>query len=148
MTWEDPYLQHIEEIIAVYGHAVQYVGGDPATKTRPIAYTVGLHVRPYRDYELAVSGLEAEESVGVLNALAMVLVDRRLQPADGLEIDGILQHGLGLRLRAVSRPEELGVIGALYDAIPPVWQAVWPDRENRWPGDNAYGLSDRVQSLL
>jgi hypothetical protein len=41
--------------IAQHGHAVQCVGGDPVTGERPFAYTVGLHTRPDREYELALS---------------------------------------------------------------------------------------------
>ena len=148
MTWEDAYLRHVATVIAANGHTVQYVGGDPTMGVPPLAYTVGLHTRPGRAYELAFAGGGPDLSTKVLNSLAIWLADRGVEPADGLEIDGLLQGGLGLRLRLASRPEDLGVIHAIYGTTPPVWQALWPDRNDRFPGDAHYDLSVTVQPLL
>ena len=148
MMWEDAYLRRIHEVIAEHGHAVQYVRGDPETGAPPFGYTVGLHQRPGHDYELAVAGLGPEASVGVLKSLAEALRESDTQPSDGLEIGGLLEHGLALRLRPVSHPEDLGVIGVVYGAIPPVWQVLWPDPANRFPGDPEYNMAHRLQPML
>ncbi|MFJ6901543.1 DUF4262 domain-containing protein [Streptomyces hokutonensis] len=148
MTWENAYLRYVAAVIAGHGHAVQYVGGDPTMGVPPFAYTVGLHTRPGRAYELAFAGGGPDLSTTVLNSLAIALADRGVEPADGLEIGGLLQGGLGLRLRMVSRPEDLGVIHAIYGTTPPVWQALWPDRNGRFPGDAHYGPPATAQPLL
>ncbi|MFD8716913.1 DUF4262 domain-containing protein [Streptomyces sp. NPDC059629] len=148
MTSGDPYLNHVVRIIVEHGYAVQYVHGDPATGARSLAYTVGLHARPNCGYELAVSGLSAETSHGLLNVLAATLADGRLDPSGGLEVGKVLQDGLALQLRPVSRPEELGIIHAIYGITPSVWQAVWPDRHGRFPDDARCRLPKGTQALL
>ncbi|GAA3838467.1 hypothetical protein GCM10022403_083700 [Streptomyces coacervatus] len=148
MMLEDTYLRAIKAIIANYGHAVQYVGGDPETGARPFAYTIGLHRSGGRDYELAVSGLGPAASAGVLDLLAEALSENDTPPSAGLQVRNLLELGLDLRLRLVSHPEELGVIRLVYGAAPTVWQALWPDLANRFPGDPAYDLADELQELL
>ncbi|MFE2181101.1 DUF4262 domain-containing protein [Streptomyces sp. NPDC059455] len=148
MTNIDPYLRRVEGIIAHHGHAVQYVGGDPDTGAPPFAYTVGLHTRPDRDYELALSGLRAETSHALLNTLTTALADCDSAAADGLEISGVLQEGLAIRLRPVSRPEDLGIIYAIYRTTPPVWQALWPDQRGHFPDDDRCLLPPQAQALL
>lgn len=148
MTIRSPYLRRVTEIIMQHGHAVQYVPGDLDTGTRPFAYTVGLHAQDNRGYELAVSGLDAETSHGLLNTIPHTLADHSLEPIDGLELDGVLKDGLLLRLRPVSHPERLAIIAALYDAPPVVWQALWPDRHGRFPNDDQLVQPWRAQPLL
>ncbi|WP_416968221.1 DUF4262 domain-containing protein [Streptomyces sp. 4F14] len=123
----DAYLRRVKEIIVRHGRAVQYVQDDSRFGAHPFAYTVGLHTRPDYDYELAVTGLDGESSSLLLDTLADVLATRHLTPTDGLEISGILPGTLTLRLRRVERPEDLGIIHAVYGTTPPIWQAVWPD---------------------
>ncbi|MFF4257928.1 DUF4262 domain-containing protein [Streptomyces sp. NPDC001663] len=148
MMFEAIYLRHIEEIVAEYGHAVQYVGADSETRARPFAYTVGLHREGNRDYELAISGLGPHASAGVLDLLAEALQASGTRPSNGLEVGNLLVGNLDLRLRPVSHPEALGTIRALYGTTPPVWQALWPDVGNWFPGDPGYDLADHVQVLL
>ncbi|MEV7395006.1 DUF4262 domain-containing protein [Streptomyces sp. NPDC091215] len=148
MTSGDPYLHRVVGIITEYGYAVQYVHGDPVTGARPFAYTIGLHTRPHCGYELAVSGLNAETAHGLLNVLAATLVDGGLDPTDGMEVGGVLQDGLALQLRLVSRPEEFGIIHAIYGITPPAWQAVWPDQHGRFPDDARCRLPQGTQTPL
>ncbi|MFJ3779803.1 DUF4262 domain-containing protein [Streptomyces sp. NPDC090075] len=148
MTSGDPYLNRVTGIIAKHGYAVQYVHSDPATGARPFAYTIGMHRRPNCGYELAVSGLPAETSHGLLNVLAATLTNGGLDPADGLEILGVLQDGLALQLRPVGCTEDLGVIHAVYGNAPLVWQAIWPDQHGRFPGDARCRLPEGAQPLL
>ncbi|MFF1679469.1 DUF4262 domain-containing protein [Streptomyces sp. NPDC058256] len=148
MTSSDPYLRRVAEVISQHGYAVQYVAGNPDIGARPFAYTVGLHALPSRGYELAVSGLDDQTSHQLLNTLAATLADGRLAPADGLEVSGVLQEELALRLRPVSRPEDLGIIYALYGDTPPVWQALWPDQGRQFPDDAHFGLPAYAQPLL
>jgi hypothetical protein len=148
MTWEDSYLRHVAAVISEHGHAVQYVGGDPTMGEPPFAYTVGLHTRPGRPYELAFAGGGPDLSTKVLNSLAIGLADRDVEPTEGLEIGGLLRGGLALRLRPVSRPEDLGVIHAIYGTTPSVWQALWPDRNGRFPRDARYSLPATTQPML
>jgi len=137
----DAYLHRVKETIARHGRAVQYVHGDLQLGAHPFAYTIGLHTLPGCDYELAVTGLQAQASAVLLDTLAHVLTVNGLAPADGLEIGGILSGPLTLRLRPVEHPEDLGIIRAVYGTIPPVWQAVWP-------ADIADPSSPWVQLLL
>lgn len=83
----------------------------------------------------------------MLNSLAEALSEDGAPPTDGLEVSGLLERGLALRLRLVSHPENLGVIGVVYGVLPPVWQALWPDPDNKFPGDPAYNTG-YLQSLL
>lgn len=106
-------------IIAEDGDAVQCVGGNVAAGQRPFAYTVGLDIASDGGYELALSGLDPETATSVLHSLAAALAERRLKPAEGIEVNDALSHGYALRLRSVSRPEEFGIINALYGATPP-----------------------------
>ncbi|MEU6355686.1 DUF4262 domain-containing protein [Streptomyces sp. NPDC047072] len=143
-----PYLQRVAGIVAQHGYAVQYVGGNPGTGARSFAYTVGLHTQPGRDYELAASGLSAETSHSLLHTLAVALVDQGFEPIEGLQVSGLLQGGLDLRLRQVDRPEDLGIVHALYGVTPTLWQAVWPDKYNRFLGDAHCQLPSESQPLL
>lgn len=144
----DPYLHRVADTIDKHGYAVQFVTGDPDTGARPFAYTVGLHISPGHRYEIAVSGLDMQTSRNLLNALA-VLASRGLTPANGLEISHDLPwEGMVLRLRGASRPRRLGVIHALYGQTPYVWQALWPDRHSRFPGDLLCCLPVEAQPML
>lgn len=84
----------------------------------------------------------------MLHALATALAERRLTPTDEIEINGVLSDGYALRLRSVSRPEDFGIINALYGATPPVYQALWPDLHHGFPGDPGCCLPMLVQPLL
>jgi hypothetical protein len=146
MIWQRRYLAEMAAVIDRYGHAVQYVLDDVETGAPSFAYTVGLHVDSERGYELAVSGLPPNVSVGLLNELAIALAGRHV--AEGLEVHDLLQDGVALHLRQVTRPEGLTIIHAFYNAIPPVWQALWPDRGGHYPGETGYTLPATAQTLL
>ncbi|MET8983255.1 DUF4262 domain-containing protein [Streptomyces sp. NPDC004539] len=144
----DTYLRLVEGIIAREGHAVQYVYGSPGAGARPFAYTIGLHTLPDHDYELAVSGLDDRSSGALLKAVAGVLTDGGTAPVEGLEIDGVLPNRYKIRLRRVSRPHRLGIIQALYDRTPPVWQVLWPDKDHVYPDDGDDRPVREAQPLL
>jgi hypothetical protein len=80
-------------IIAEDGDAVQCVGGNVAAGQRPFAYTVGLDIAFDGGYELALSGLDPETATSVLHSLAAALAERRLKPAEGIEVNDVLSHG-------------------------------------------------------
>lgn len=148
MSWEQHYLAVMAAVIERYGHAVQYVVDDTGTGRSSFAHTVGLHAHPGRGYELAVSGLPPELAVGLLNDLAAALDASHHVPGEGLDVHDLLRDGLALRLRKVSRPEDLTIVRALYAATPPAWQALWPDSDGHYPGDPGYALPDSAQRLL
>jgi len=135
-------LAHIDE----EGFAIPFIPADPHTREPSLAYTVGLHVR--QGYELAISGLSYEASCSVLNSLAARLFEQQTPPAQAMEVEGAAGGGYSLRLRRAESAAPFALVRTVYRHNPPVWQAVWPDREGRFPGDAACTLSGAAQLPL
>jgi hypothetical protein len=136
----DAYLDTCRDLIARHGHLVQGYGTDT-----PVAYTVGLCEA--RGYELAISGLPQQTAMVVLNRLANVIAGR--EPREGVRVDDALADGYALRLRQVIRAEyDFGLIEQLYGRPYPIWQALWPDVEGRFPSDPECTLTADAQALL
>ncbi len=140
------YLQQLAARINEKGYAIPFIPADPRTGEPSLAYTVGLHVR--QGYELAVSGLDYEMSCSALNSLAVRLLEQQTPPTPAMEVKGITGGGYSLRLRQADSPLPFVLVRTVYRRNPPVWQAVWPDREGRFPGDVACTLSAGAQLLL
>ncbi|MFI6112922.1 DUF4262 domain-containing protein [Kitasatospora sp. NPDC051164] len=140
------YLQQLAARINANGYAIPFIPADPEAGEPSLAYTVGLHVR--RGYELAVSGLDYGMSCAVLDSLAARLLEQQTPPAPAMEIKGATGGGYSLRLRRAGSPLPFVLVRTVYRRNPPVWQAVWPDREGRFPGDAACTLSTGAQLSL
>jgi hypothetical protein len=144
----DDFTKKCLEIIERAGHYTQYVGGDADTGAPPFAYTVGLSSQDSHGYELAVSGLGPTAADAVLRQLVEVLDRDALHPAEGLEVAGALAEGYTVRLRTSSTAGVFGMIDQLVGERSTVWQAVWPDKDRRFPGEPGCALSPAAQHLL
>ncbi|MQS17451.1 DUF4262 domain-containing protein [Streptomyces kaniharaensis] len=140
------YLQQLAARINEKGYAIPFIPADPRTGEPSLAYTVGLHV--HRGYELAVSGLDYEMSCSALNSLAVRLLEQQTPPTPDMEVRGAVGGGYPLRLRQAGSALPFVLVRTIYRRNPPVWQAVWPDREGRFPGDAACTLSTGAQLPL
>jgi hypothetical protein len=128
--------------IAEVGWAVVAVAADPAH-----AFTVGLW-HSFDLPELAMFGLQPTDMQVWLNECVRLL--RRRGPAaaaDGETIDGVLS-GYALMLSEVHptwREPLFGAVCSYYGTTEvPVRQVVWPDRDGRWPWDEAASEACRL----
>ncbi|MFE3560178.1 DUF4262 domain-containing protein [Streptomyces sp. NPDC059193] len=131
-------------IIASSGYVVQPVLGD--RRSAPFSYTVGLH--ELHGYELVMVGADNQVMNGLIHSLVERFADSA-GPDPEVLLDGFLVGGFGLRMRLVQSLEPFSLLRAVYgpDVCPPIWQAVWPDPEGRFPGDAGYSMA-RAQPLL
>jgi hypothetical protein len=106
---------------------------DPAGHAPPYSYTVGLGKRPGRAYELVTTGLPYRLAYVVVTRAAEQLVCDGLDPADGTELDDVL-NGHVVRLRPAQ--DTTRFLGMALDT--PAWQVLTPDRGGRFPGDEHY----------
>lgn len=115
--------------------------------TPPFAYSVGLAARPSRAYELATTGLPSQHAYAVIKAAAEQLVADGLAPADGLELDEVLQDGYLVRLHRAADTSGCTAARAEYGPDVAVWQVLAPDQWGRFPGDEYYKEGD-AQPLM
>ncbi|HEY3868755.1 MAG TPA: DUF4262 domain-containing protein [Actinocrinis sp.] len=117
----------------------------------PYAYTVGLSLRDEHGYELVVSGLSLNTMGKILNHLAEHLksmyASTGARPVEGMEIDHILGGGYPIRLHAADPDGPFGMAVRLTEKHAPMWQAVWPDKQSRFPGEPGYSLGDAQQDF-
>ncbi len=113
----------------------------------PVAYTVGHTSLPSRPYELACTGLPARHSLVVLNNTIDQLTEEGRAPADGMEIDQVLDR-LTVRLRPVADTSGFTAMRERYGHQPPVWQVLVPDKWGLFPGDTHYSEPLDAQPLL
>ncbi|MCG7523962.1 DUF4262 domain-containing protein [Streptomyces sp. OfavH-34-F] len=142
----DAYVKRLLARIDEEGFAIPFILADPHTGEPSLAYTVGLHVS--QGYELAISGLPYEAACSVLNSLAARLLEQQAPPTQAMEVKGAAGGGYSLLLRRAESAAPFILVRTVYRLNPPVWQAVWPDREGRFPGDAACTLSGGAQLLL
>ena len=143
-AWElGIYLEAVDE------HGFMIVGFAPGAVTTPLFYTVGLSTQDEYGYELAVSGLPDELGPPLLNVLISAIKERRIAPAEGLSVElDCLRPGSALRLQSAD-PEGRFEKISQYTGLPsPVWQAVWPDIANRYPGEPNCSLTLHDQANL
>lgn len=133
-----------------HGHAVMGVFGSDDGEP-PFAYTVGLSLRDEHGYELAVSGLPHDVMGHILNNLASHLkslyTNTGVRPAEGMLVDRILADGYPIRLHAADPDGPFDLAARLTEVRAPVWQAVWPDKQHRFPGEPGYALGDAQQDF-
>ncbi|MFF9194786.1 DUF4262 domain-containing protein [Streptomyces sp. NPDC014779] len=126
-------------------HVVGVAGGD----IPDWSFTVGLW-HSYRVPEVAMFGLELSGLMHWVNTAAARLRDGAAT-APGTALAGVIE-GYEVRLQPVEtgwhRPL-LGTAVGFYRRRPvPVVQAVWPDRDRRWPWDERATAGCRAQPRL
>ncbi|MGW7090022.1 DUF4262 domain-containing protein [Streptomyces sp. NPDC054871] len=128
-------------------HTVRYIF-DPEGLETPFAYTVGLASRPGRSYELAVFGLPGRLAHSVITCAAEQLVNDHLDPADGMELDEVLQGGYLVRLRLATDTAKFTGARELAGPDVLVWQVLIPDKWGLFPGDRHYSDNPDAQPLV
>jgi hypothetical protein len=102
------------------------------------AYSVGLAWRPGRAYELACVGLAGPLAQVVIRRAADQLGRDLLDPAEGLELDRVV-NGDKVRLRRVEDTSRFSRRGTA--PAEPFWQILLPDAWGLFPGDIHYADS-------
>lgn len=144
--WLSDYLAQCQEIIAKYGHMVQYVGGDQREQTLPLAYTVGLSTSEGHGFELALTGLDPDTARNVLNCAADALRDTK--PEEGLLVERVIIGGVVRLRKTTGGLEDFVTLRKLNNNPGDVWQVEYPDDEGNFPGDPGYGLPAELQQQL
>jgi hypothetical protein len=125
------------EAIDTFGWAVVMVSPRPPESFAPFAYTIGLsrHHAP----ELIMVGIDASPAARMLNDIASIT---RREPIHVGPLPGIVAGGHVLDLRDVDSRHYDDYIGRLlwfhrhFGAGPlRVLQAIWPDKQGRYPDD-------------
>lgn len=141
------FIEHVRQKITEHGVTVIAVGADVEANSPQFAYTIGLATK--HDYELVMSGAAFEDMHYALNQIATRINDGKLDPRDGLLVEGVLEDGYLLRLKLAdpswneSFPWVQTALGLA--AAPPFWQVQFPDREGRWPEQDGYNPDPFVQ---
>ncbi|WP_330335647.1 DUF4262 domain-containing protein (plasmid) [Streptomyces sp. NBC_00536] len=128
-------------------HTVHHVFDATGPKP-PFAYSAGLALRPGRAYELSVTGLPGRLAQAVINGAAKQLVNDALDPAEGLELDEVLQGGYLVRLRRAEDTSDCPYARVLGGADVPMWQILIPDKWGFYPGDSRYSDDPDAQPLM
>lgn len=132
----DPYAAIVEQCrakIREHGFNVIGVGADPEGSVPQFAYTVG--VSTLREFELAMSGLSFETMHDALSTLARKARSGKLILAGDLLVEGVFTDGYVPRLRRAHPGHAFGMIHRVLGTCPPVWQAQFPDKQRRYPGE-------------
>lgn len=108
------------------------------------AYTVGLARHPGRAYELACVGVAGPLAQVIIRRAAEQLGRDLLEPAEGLELDQVVNGDL-VRLHRVRDTSRFSSNAAAPTG--PFWQILLPDAFGRFPGDRLYPHDD-AQPLL
>jgi hypothetical protein len=129
-----PWDQWVRDTIADVGWAVVAVSGET-----PYAFTVGLW-HSYELPEVAMFGLREQDMQIWVNNCVRVLRDRGRPVADGEPFDGVLER-FPVQTREIHPSWHRSLFNPMrghYGTLDvPVRQLVWPDREGRWPWDEA-----------
>jgi Domain of unknown function (DUF4262) len=139
---EFDYLEHIRDVIAYSGFAIQGVEGD--RRSSPWAYTVGLtaHGKP----ELVVTGLSIARSVQLLNDVASHVLHAD-PPRPGEVVP--LRDGPVIEIVEVSVPTaHLGIAVAIYGPGVRALQLVHADDRGHWPWEVGFRGARGGQPLL
>jgi len=143
---QEEIIANIRARIEECGCSVIAVGAEPGLGIPQFAYTVGVFHR--WGYEFAMSGCGIAAMHNVLNELARRAMDGKLTPRDGQLVEGALGDGYLLRLKEVHPSwQEFGWMAPTLCILaqPTVWQAQFPDRAGRFPGEPGYDLTALAQ---
>ena len=129
--------EEYEANIAMYGR--QVIGVFPTrddTFPMNFAYTIGNHEKGFP--ELLVIGPSGEESMGLLNALSTLMIERGTSFYDGETVQ-LIGAGVALKMRAVgqlAKSQFTTQVTAYYqEAAYDVQQVVIPDPNGRYPSE-------------
>ena len=143
MPDSNPYLGEVRQIIAEHGVMIQGVAEGEDGES-PFAYTVGLAA--IDQPELIVFGLDAVTSHGILNSMAMTTIKENVRWLPGPS-DQVFGGGVAaLLIEVTDSREHLTVANAIFarpgqDPLPAL-QAVYPDRQGRWPWEDGSTVAD------
>jgi hypothetical protein len=134
---EDQTPEHIRNVIDEYGWWVGLINSDDDAPA--FAYTIGLYEK-FDHPEIIIFGLAAESMHGILNQCGNMIRGGKRFPV-GESVSGVLD-GYDVRFRPVtakaSYAEYLGYGCHHYGAqVFPVLQLLWPDKQHRFPEDDA-----------
>ncbi|MGF6641875.1 DUF4262 domain-containing protein [Paraburkholderia sp. MM6662-R1] len=142
------YLLKIDRLIASHGHAVQGVF-DPDGKKAAYGYTIGNVLQGLP--ELLVSGLPPDIMMPILNDTVALMRAGTLKVTDHARTSDIAQgYDTAFRLVDLSRVDDeinlLKVWCRLHEIeLPPVYQLVWPDAQNRFPWEP--GFTEKMRAM-
>jgi Domain of unknown function (DUF4262) len=126
--------QWVHDTIMDAGWAVVAISGET-----PYAFTVGLW-HSYELPELAMFGLREPDMQIWLNNCVRLLCERPVRMPDAEPFDGVLDR-FPVQLREIDRSWHSALFSPMcgyYGTVEvPVRQLVWPDRDGRWPWDEA-----------
>lgn len=130
------------QIIMRSGHVIVWL---PDPNHDHIAYTSGLCDRPGRAYELALTGQDRRVCEIVLNGTVDFLLLNAIDPAEGLELQGVINHPI--RFHRVGDTSSFIGMRSLYGHQPVVWQILLPDPTGRFPQEPGYRKAFRQPVL-
>ena len=133
--WMEEADRRTRRIIAEHGVFIQFVGGDPSTRTTQFAYTVGLFELQHP--ELLVMGMCPDCAATVLNDVAAgVRQGAELSPGQMIEI----ARGDKLVVETLPNPGQILFAANSHYRRPdarsvPAFQLTYADAEGRFPWD-------------
>jgi hypothetical protein len=133
------YLNWVAATVSEYGWAVSGSRGDD--QAPPWAYSVGLWLNS-QGPELIVCGLPLENAASIINAIGARVADGA-DIGPGVVLDDVCQAPLSFRPVDLSWRTSglLAASDAFYGMVrPPYLQVVWPDQNDRFPGEPGFGL--------
>jgi hypothetical protein len=145
-AWLDQEDQRAARIIRQHGVYIEYVHGDPAHRSTPFAYTVGLFGLTHP--ELLVFGVTPESACDILNRLAAhVRAGGNLVPGQEIALEGGTTRMI---LEEVSTPGDVVYTANRYyerpsEASVPVLQLTYTDDEGRYPWQKGYAWPEWLQ---
>lgn len=133
--WLPVVVQDCRDKIRAHGFTVIAVGAAADGSAPGFAYTVGVSL--LRDIEFVVSGLPIPTMHQVLSTLARKARTGGLRLQDDLQVGGVFGGAYLPRLRRADPGHPFGMIRRALGAHvrPVVWQAQFPDKQHRYPGD-------------
>jgi len=143
--------EQIDPIVKRVGWAVQCVfpTGDDPRRGEYWGYTVGLTGRGWP--ELALSGMQPEQTTAVLNLVVQHFIDIDRRPTPG-EVRDVIEppYTLWLRICDTRDPNYPFAIAIDYAAPVPILglQVVWQDDAQRFPWDDGYDFERFDQVMI
>lgn len=133
------YLDQVKATIRDSGWAMQAVFATEGGRTSvDYVYTIGLIERNCTA-ELLIAGLPYRKGAEVINQIAMNMLNRgQLIPPSDWPLAGGFTLKSKIFVPRVAGELHVGVARAYYGRDVPMAQYVWPDAENRYPGDEGW----------
>jgi hypothetical protein len=111
----------------------------------PFSYTIGLHQHGFPEF--LIVGLSQQQAQPILGDLAERVLQKGERFHDGQELLDVFR-GFRARLHAVPKPgRPLNMARNHYQGDVEALQVLWPDGENRLPGEEGCGILPGQQPL-